>query len=432
MYRLKFFLRSLAEAFCADGARALGGMAPFAEVFYPVTVRTLARLHEEYDEAGARLAVEEAAHAGPADARRLAEDVVRELTSDQPKVVRQALQAYLWHVPGVVRHVLRRPADMSGRTAPASLAVQLPEDLMPLLPGRVPRFLPGAKPRGAGDWQLVELLGVGGFGETWKVRHLDKPGEPPAALRLCTAPGALAFLRKVEDSALLPARDRHPVPGVVHLREIFLHADPPALRYDHVEGCDLAGLVHDAQPAPNPRRTEAMTRLVRRAAELAGVLHRFRPPVIHRGLKPRNVLLHRGEGGRFTVHLAELGAAAAASDHAVTASRLGKEARTDVLAASLRGGHMPLYASPEQMRDEAPDPQDDVHALGVIWYQLLVGDLAAAPTGPTWVADLKKAGVPDELVKLLMACVSPRVERRPADAAVLAEQMAALPAAPAA
>src|SRR5262245_5806035 len=259
MHRLKFFLRSLAEALCADGTRALSGMAPFAEVFYPVAVHVLARLHEEYDEAGARLAIDEAARANPVEARRLAEDVVRELTSDQPKVVRQALLVYLSHVPGVVRHALRRPADMSGRTAPASLALRLPEELLPLLPGRVPRFLPGARPRGAGDWELVYLLGVGSFGETWLARHPDRPGAP-AALKLCTATAALASLRKFEDTVLVPARDREPVPGVIRLREVFLYADPPALRYDFVEGCDLAGLVHDAPAVPSPRRTEQMTR----------------------------------------------------------------------------------------------------------------------------------------------------------------------------
>src|SRR5207253_11235524 len=47
--------------------------------------------------------------------------------------------------------------------------------------------------------------------------------------------------------------------------------------------------------------------------------------------------------------------------------------RSSDLSTSLRGAHTPIYASPQQVRGEAPDPRDDVHALGVIWYQLLTG-----------------------------------------------------------
>src|SRR5262249_4700469 len=66
---------------------------------------------------------------------------------------------------------------------------------------------------------------------------------------------------------------------------------------------------------------------------------------------------------------------------------------------------------------------DDVYSLGVIGYQLLTGDLGSgAPTG-LWGEELEEQGVPRELVRLLGACVSGRAEKRPADAAVLAEEL---------
>jgi hypothetical protein len=70
--------------------------------------------------------------------------------------------------------------------------------------------------------------------------------------------------------------------------------------------------------------------------------------------------------------------------------------------------------------------RDDVHALGVIWYQLIVADLGATPTGRDWLSDFKKGGVPEPYTRLLTACVSPRVERRPPDAMALADELGSL------
>src|SRR5581483_789876 len=89
--------------------------------------------------------------------------------------------------------------------------------------------------------------------------------------------------------------------------------------------------------------------------------------------------------------------------------------------AMLKGTHTPLYASPQQVRGEPPDVRDDVHALGVIWYQLLTGDLASGPPTGLWTDDLEEMGVERDFIRLLGACVAARPERRPADAATLAE-----------
>ena len=65
------------------------------------------------------------------------------------------------------------------------------------------------------------------------------------------------------------------------------------------------------------------------------------------------------------------------------------------LSSVLTGSYSPLYASPQQMRGDKPDPRDDVYALGVIWYQLLKGDLSSpGPDGPA--VDGIAAGPRDE------------------------------------
>ena len=57
------------------------------------------------------------------------------------------------------------------------------------------------------------------------------------------------------------------------------------------------------------------------------------------------------------------------------------------MTSLVRGSCTPMYASPDQMRGADADPRDDVHALGVIWYQILTGNLGASrPSGKGWPA----------------------------------------------
>ena len=81
------------------------------------------------------------------------------------------------------------------------------------------------------------------------------------------------------------------------------------------------------------------------------------------------------------------------------------------------------------MNGEDPDPRDDVHALGVIWYQLLVGDLTVRPPAE-WHDELADRQVPEAIIRLIGGCISSKAEKRPADAGVLAEEMATVEAPP--
>jgi hypothetical protein len=105
------------------------------------------------------------------EARRQAEQAIAEEAGGKPDTVRAAVTAYLAQVPAAIRQSQRRAADPTGRTVSSSLSLQGQESLLPILPTRLPHFKPGDRPAGIGDWELVELLGVGGFGEVWKAKN---------------------------------------------------------------------------------------------------------------------------------------------------------------------------------------------------------------------------------------------------------------------
>ena len=124
--------------------------------------------------------------------------------------------------------------------------------------------------------------------------------------------------------------------------------------------------------------------------------------------------------------MTDFGIGGVAAMPAILEARRNSVTGTARLATALSGSCTPLYASPQQMRGDAPDVRDDVHALGVMWYQLLTGDLGSGvPTG-LWADELEEQGLGKELIRLLGACVSARVEKRPPDALALAEQLSSL------
>ena len=64
-----------------------------------------------------------------------------------------------------------------------------------------------------------------------------------------------------------------------------------------------------------------------------------------------------------------------------------------------------------------------MHALGVIWYQLLTGDLGMMSVPPDWREQVEERGLNDDLVKLLALCIASKAGKRPASAIALTEQL---------
>jgi serine/threonine protein kinase len=374
-------------------------------------------------------------------------EVVADLAKDHPPATQAKLEGYLMAVPAQIRRTLRRPSDSAGLTVPPDLRLSKAEDLAPLLPPRPPRFTPGQKAPGS-DFELVELLGIGGFGEVWKARNTFMPGAPPVALKFCLDPEAALSLRR--ETTLLDRIQREGKhPGIVELRNTFLSSDPPYLEYELVEGGDLGGLIHDwhrEKGGPNP---DQAARVVRRLAEIVAFAHA--KGIVHRDLKPANILLagdRRQETGSddravsslspvsrplspLQLKVADFGIGGIAAEAAARQARLTLGGGT-LTAAAAHGSYSLYYASPEQMRGAFPDPRDDVHALGVIWYQVLVGDLTAeAPRGAGWKKRLAGKGMSAPLIELLESCVASEREDRPKDAGEVAERIAFLVAEPA-
>ena len=415
-------MRCVGRAVVKNGAGALANLVPFGNALFEIAKDAL----EEYrkgasnSEAALRAELQAVAQASPAEVRQVAEEVASSEARGLPEQVRQTLVSTLSRMQDSTRRSLRRPDDPSGKTVPSSLSLKSPADLLQFLPARPPRFKPGDRPLPGVGWELEKLLGVGGFGEVWKARNA-RLTNITAALKFCLDPEAGAALLNEGANLNHVLKAGHQA-GIVQLKNAYLETEPYCLEYEFIEGDDLAGAIHKSQAARGPLPPETATRIIHRLARTVGHVHRLSPPLVHRDLKPANVLVQSREG-KSEFLITDFGIGGVAASQALEQTRQGISGTP--MLTSLQGAHTPLYASPEQKRGEPPDPRDDVHALGVIWYQLLVGDMSQAPPFD-WIAELQGLKVDGGIIDVLGRCIAGKAERRPADAAALAEQIHAL------
>ena len=230
---------------------------------------------------------------------------------------------------------------------------------------------------------------------------------------------------KVIDRVMLQAQQLGLHRGIVTLQDANLDSEPPYLQYDYVEGGDLGGLIGDWHRKAEKVSAEHVAKAMLQLAEIVAFAHQLDPPIVHRDLKPANILVQRSPDGEFAFKITDFGIGGIAASKAIQTSRQ-VTSPSQFLAPAVRGSGSYLYASPEQFEGRDPDPRDDVHALGVIWYQMMTGNLTRGPSvGQGWRKQFLDHGMPAAMLELLGSCFEEQ-EDRPADAAFLADKLAAL------
>jgi formylglycine-generating enzyme required for sulfatase activity/serine/threonine protein kinase len=289
------------------------------------------------------------------------------------------------------------------------------------------RFRSGDRPIRGADWELQRLLGKGGFGEVWKAHNPDLPAQPPVALKFCLElDDRSRELLRHEADMVLRAQQQIRSDGIVPLLHAYLNNNPPCLEYPYIEGGTLVRLLDECRQSAGSFTPGQVQRIIQRIAQIVSPAHRATPKLIHRDLKPSNVLVERKADGKVVLRVTDFGIGAVAAQPVLERSRSSSSLEGN-LSAALTGAYSPLYASPQQMRGDKPDPRDDVYALGVIWHQLLTGDLTRpAPAGRKWIDALRRRGTSDAAIDVLSSCFEHEPTDRPDDAGVLAEQLQAL------
>jgi serine/threonine-protein kinase len=220
------------------------------------------------------------------------------------------------------------------------------------------------------------------------------------------------FLRE----ARLAARLCHP--NVVAVYDVGEWLDRPYIVMEHVNGSTAAAELERLGRLPVARAIEIVLQVC------AGLEHAHTAGIVHRDVKPANVLL-RDDG---LVKIADFGIAKATGGTGLTGAGT-------VLGTA-------AYLAPEQARGAATTARTDLYAVGVLLYELLSGTTPyAAETLPeliTLQSEGKTVGlrerrpeVPAAVERIVARCLSPSPGARPASAASLGRELAGPPLSPA-
>ena len=405
------FFRCVAEAVAEVGIRGLAEEVPGGKFFCDIAEKARDKFKHKKNDRELRVEIQHLADASYEQARQAAVEAARAVAGPDDDIV--PLELYLSAIPAAVRQSLKRADDPAGKTVPAGFALNSADDVLKLLPPRPPRFRPGTPLPGQSGWKLVEPLGVGGFGEVWLARHEWTKQE--GAVKFCFDLSARDLEHELELVSRVMAGDRHDaiVPVLFH----NLSASPPWVMYEYVPGGCLADLIREWQALPAADRVTQALAAWRELAEAVAHLHRL--GIAHRDLKPSNALRDERTG---RLRLTDFGISGVVAKASLIQETRGGTTRGGRLLSYLRGSHTPLYASPQQRDGADPDLRDDVHALGVIGYQMLVGRLDAEVKAD-YAKHLRKLGVTAEVIEVIGDCAAEDVVFRPASAIVLVAKL---------
>ncbi|MGK8486573.1 serine/threonine-protein kinase [Nocardia asiatica] len=211
-------------------------------------------------------------------------------------------------------------------------------------------------------YRIVRRIGAGGMGAVYLAEHPRLPRRD--ALKILD-PGLGAdaeFRARFEREAELAARLEHP--NVVSIYDRGAEGDVLWIAMRYVDGVDAAELVRRG-PAVLP--AGRAVRIVAAAARGLDAAHRG--GLLHRDVKPANILVSTADDGSDAVRITDFGIARSL-DATASVTTTGS-----VLASF-------AYAAPEQLTGAPLDHRADIYSLGCTLYELLTGSVPFGPRTP--------------------------------------------------
>ena len=252
-----------------------------------------------------------------------------------------------------------------------------------------------------GGYLLKRQLGAGGMGAVYLARHRSLPRDVALKVLHPAFADHEQFRERFERESDVLCRLEHP--NVVDVVDRGQDGDLLWMSMRYVPGPDLDTALRERGPF-SPEQAVAVVAGIGRALDAAHAAG-----LLHRDVKPANILLRRGSDGTEEAMLTDFGIAKDLAA-AVTLTRAGEAPATVA------------YASPEQLEGLPLGRRADVYSLGAVLFELLTGRRAfpAAEIGPL-LASVIAGPVPDirsvrsDLPPALADVVTKALQKDPAD-----------------
>ena len=333
----------------------------------------------------------------------------RDLTSEENATDILGSGSYFDEVDPIVERVIRHCLERDPRLRPSSVsAVSALLSKLTLPPWRPAAAvaIPHRK-----HWELQRQLGAGGFGETWLAVH--RKTHDRRVFKFCSDPAKLkAFQREITLFRFMRETlgGRDDIAGFVDWQ---LDEPPYFIESEFAASLNLGEWINEAGTAgrmPLDDRVE----IVRRVAVALSAAHSV--GILHKDVKPANVLVGRGTDGLLRVRLCDFGVGVVTDEARLRAAGVTAAGLTQAAHSSPDAGTR-LYMAPEVIEGKPPTTGGDVYALGVMLYQMVIGDLTRA-LAPGWDRD-----VDDELLREDIAAAVEGVPERRLSALQLADRL---------
>ncbi|AFM16418.1 protein kinase family protein [Mycolicibacterium chubuense NBB4] len=201
---------------------------------------------------------------------------------------------------------------------------------------------------------IQRLLGTGGMGEVYLAQHPRLPRQDALKILSPTSTADTEFRARFIREAELAATLRHPhIVGVLDRGEFNGRL---WITMDYVDGTDAGRLLKDSYPGGMPEQDVA--EIVTAVADALDFAHERR--LLHRDVKPENILVTANDGRRRRVLLTDFGIARRIDD-------VGNLTDDNVAVGTVN------YMAPEQLRGQSIDGRADQYALAATTFHLLTG-----------------------------------------------------------